>query len=54
MATLQETKKPRTLKEKLLHTGKRIALEKERYILILPGLGGTGTRGGISLAVSPG
>ena len=38
MATLQETKKPRTLKEKLLHTGKRIALEKERYILILPGL----------------
>lgn len=34
----QETKKPRTLKEKLLHTGKRIALEKERYILILPGL----------------
>ena len=38
MATLQETKKPRTLKEKLLHTGKRIALEKERYILSLPGL----------------
>ena len=34
----QETKKPRTLKEKLQHTGKRILLEKERYILILPGL----------------
>lgn len=38
MGATPEAKKPRTFKERLVHTGKRIALEKERYILIAPGL----------------
>lgn len=38
MGATPEAKKPRTFKERLVHTGKRIGLEKERYILIAPGL----------------
>ena len=38
MAATPEKTKPRSFREKLAHTGKRIALEKERYILILPGI----------------
>ena len=38
MAATPEKTKPRSFRERLAYTGKRIALEKEKYILILPGI----------------
>ena len=38
MAATPEKTKPRSLKERLAHLGKRALLEKERYVLILPGI----------------